>query len=194
MKSVQNKFLIYCSYTDMFTIVINSVCSKKPAGMELMLWVDPSTRLKSIQVIIHCLLHWYCRTLYDITCTVEPPNNGYFGSTTFVLYREVVLFQRFFCIAKTTSVPICLSFIRRLSSSRSVHYRRFHCTCIWHSIINNDYYSFNLITEFKWSGNGWLSRNDRKQWWYGLMISLLVFTIIFCLSLKLLQSLMITVI
>ena len=39
---------------------------------------------------------------HNNTTTVEPPNNGQIGSTTFVLYREVVPFWRLRLICSNT--------------------------------------------------------------------------------------------
>ena len=60
--------------------------------------------------------------------TAEPLNKDTFGTSRFVLCREVVLFQRRFflieCVYKST---FSLSFVGRFVPFQSVLYRRFHC-------------------------------------------------------------------
>jgi hypothetical protein len=74
------------------------------------------------------------QTICTGTRTVESPNKGHFGES---FCKEDVLFGRFKCMGtiqgENIQGPTAVSFVGRVSVSRSVHCARFHCSYFWGS-------------------------------------------------------------
>ena len=62
--------------------------------------------------------------------TVEPLNNGHGGDEQFVHCSEVVPLSEIEMYGQLMAGASSLSIVGKLSSYRSVHYRRFYCICI----------------------------------------------------------------
>ena len=92
---------------------------------------DKLSRLSS------CSLHTTNPWKIHLSDTVEPPSKGHFGTTLFVLCKEVILFGRFKMyktIGKmyswTSSLVLCREVYCTVSLFGRIHYRRFHCIFI----------------------------------------------------------------
>ena len=79
-------------------------------------------------LVYHCVKYLRVYSGPPKCNTVEPPNEGHFGISDFVLYWEVVLFSEVKNEWLQGERGPEVSFVGRLSLSQRVLYRRFHCT------------------------------------------------------------------